>query len=181
MQGTVNGGRRRGRQKKRWDDNIREWTGLELRNTLRKAEDREEWKAVVRRSSAVPRRIPDLRDRETIWNWADKDNRKINLTGEAFENIVQTFLTEIEREKDKGFVNTSINEASLLSTLLSLFIAGSETIANTIVFAVLYMVNFPHLQDQRFREIDDVIGIDRPPSILDKSKLKFLSAFIMET
>ncbi|GFO19176.1 endonuclease-reverse transcriptase [Plakobranchus ocellatus] len=54
MQGTVNGGRRRERQKKRWDDNIREWTGFELRNTLRKAEDREEWKAVVRRSSAAP-------------------------------------------------------------------------------------------------------------------------------
>ncbi|GFO09817.1 endonuclease-reverse transcriptase [Plakobranchus ocellatus] len=34
MLGTVNGGRR-GRQKKRWEDNIKEWTGLELRNTLR--------------------------------------------------------------------------------------------------------------------------------------------------
>ncbi|GFO26603.1 eukaryotic translation initiation factor 3 subunit f [Plakobranchus ocellatus] len=52
MQGTVNGGRRRGRLKKRWDDNIRECTRFELRKTLRKAEDREEWKAVVRRSSA---------------------------------------------------------------------------------------------------------------------------------
>ncbi|GFN95263.1 UDP-glucuronosyltransferase 2a1-like [Plakobranchus ocellatus] len=70
MQGTVNGGRRRGRQKKRWDDNIREWTGLELRNTLRKAEDREEWKAVVGRSSAAPHRIPDLRDRlDPAWNF----------------------------------------------------------------------------------------------------------------
>ncbi|GFO15679.1 eukaryotic translation initiation factor 3 subunit f [Plakobranchus ocellatus] len=63
MQGTVNGGRRRGGQKKRWEDNIREWTGLELRNTLRKAEDREKWKAVVRRSAAAPRRIPNLRNR----------------------------------------------------------------------------------------------------------------------
>ncbi|GFN98174.1 endonuclease-reverse transcriptase [Plakobranchus ocellatus] len=63
MQRTVNGGRRRGRQKKRWEDNIREWTGLELRNTLRKAEDREEWKAVVRRPSAAARRIPSLKDR----------------------------------------------------------------------------------------------------------------------
>ncbi|GFO07489.1 UDP-glucuronosyltransferase 2a1-like [Plakobranchus ocellatus] len=62
MQDTVNEGRR-GRQKKRWEDNIREWTGLELRNTLRKAEDREEWKAVVGRSSAAPRRIPNLRGR----------------------------------------------------------------------------------------------------------------------
>ncbi|GFS24481.1 UDP-glucuronosyltransferase 2A1-like [Elysia marginata] len=63
MQGSVNGGRRRGRQEKRWEDNFKEWTGLELRNTLQMAEDREEWKAVVRRSIDAPRRIPNLRDR----------------------------------------------------------------------------------------------------------------------
>ena len=28
LQGTAKGGRRQGRQKKRWEDNIREWTGL---------------------------------------------------------------------------------------------------------------------------------------------------------
>ncbi|GFR84963.1 eukaryotic translation initiation factor 3 subunit F [Elysia marginata] len=54
IQCTVNGGKRRGRQKKRWEDNIKEWTGLELRNTSRIAEDREEWKAVARRSSMRP-------------------------------------------------------------------------------------------------------------------------------
>ena len=30
LQGTVKGGRRQGRQKERWEDNIREWTGLEF-------------------------------------------------------------------------------------------------------------------------------------------------------
>ena len=30
LQGTVKGGRRQGRQRKRWEDNIREWTGLEF-------------------------------------------------------------------------------------------------------------------------------------------------------
>ena len=30
MPGTVKGGRRQGRQRKRWEDNIREWTGLEF-------------------------------------------------------------------------------------------------------------------------------------------------------
>ena len=30
LQGTVKGGRRQGRQKKRWEDNIREWTDLEF-------------------------------------------------------------------------------------------------------------------------------------------------------
>ena len=28
LQGTVKGTRRRGRQKKRWEDNIKEWTGM---------------------------------------------------------------------------------------------------------------------------------------------------------
>ena len=30
LQGTVKGGRRQGRQRKRWEDSIREWTGLEF-------------------------------------------------------------------------------------------------------------------------------------------------------
>ena len=30
LQGTVKGGRRQGRQRKRWEDIIREWTGLEF-------------------------------------------------------------------------------------------------------------------------------------------------------
>ena len=43
LQGTVWGGRRRGRQSKRWEDNIRDWTGLELSDAVRRAEEREEW------------------------------------------------------------------------------------------------------------------------------------------
>ena len=30
LQGTVKGGRRQGRQRKRWEDNIREWRGLKF-------------------------------------------------------------------------------------------------------------------------------------------------------
>ena len=41
LQGTVKGGRRQGRQRKRWEDNIREWTGLEFDKSLRAAENRE--------------------------------------------------------------------------------------------------------------------------------------------
>ena len=42
LQGTVRGERRRGRQRKRWEDNIRDWTGLELSDAVRRAEEREE-------------------------------------------------------------------------------------------------------------------------------------------
>ena len=56
LQGTVQGGRRKGRQKKRWEDNISEWTGLGLGEALPKAEDREKWRKVVARSSSMPQR-----------------------------------------------------------------------------------------------------------------------------
>ena len=56
LQGTVRGGRKRGRQKKRWEDNIKEWTGLELSDTLRKAESREEWRELVAKTPVALRR-----------------------------------------------------------------------------------------------------------------------------
>ncbi|KAK2180118.1 hypothetical protein NP493_458g00012 [Ridgeia piscesae] len=56
LQGTVQGGRRRGRQKKRWEDNIQEWTGMTLGAAMRKAEGREEWKELVAKSSVAPQR-----------------------------------------------------------------------------------------------------------------------------
>ena len=40
MQGTVKGGRRQGRQRKRWGDNIREWTGQEFDRSQRAVENR---------------------------------------------------------------------------------------------------------------------------------------------
>ena len=44
LQGTVNGGRRQGRQRKRWEDNIREWTGLKFAKLQREVENRERWR-----------------------------------------------------------------------------------------------------------------------------------------
>ena len=54
LQGTVQGGRRRSRQRKRWEDNIKEWTGLQWNIILRKAVNREEWRKLVVKSTVVP-------------------------------------------------------------------------------------------------------------------------------
>ena len=47
MQGTVKGGRRQGRQRKRFDDNNREWTGLEFAKSQRAVENMERWRKLV--------------------------------------------------------------------------------------------------------------------------------------
>ena len=40
LQGTVKGKRKRGRQKKRWEDNIKEWTEMDFASSTRAAENR---------------------------------------------------------------------------------------------------------------------------------------------
>ena len=47
LQGTVKEGRRQCRQKKRWEDNIREWTGLEFAKSRRAVDNREKWRKLV--------------------------------------------------------------------------------------------------------------------------------------
>ena len=64
MQGTVKGGRRRqGRQRQRWEDNIREWTGLEFAKSQRAVENRKKWRTLTVKSSVVPKQPSQQRDR----------------------------------------------------------------------------------------------------------------------
>ena len=47
-------GRRQGGQRKRWEDNIREWTGLEFGKSQRAVENRDKWRKLIAKSSVVP-------------------------------------------------------------------------------------------------------------------------------
>ena len=60
--GEVKVGRSQGRQRKRWEDNIREWTGLEFGKSQRAVENREKWRKLVAKSSVVPQRPWRLRN-----------------------------------------------------------------------------------------------------------------------
>ena len=63
LQGTVKGKRRQGGQRKRWEDNIREWTGPEFSKSQRALENRGKWRKLVAKSSVVPQQPSRLRDR----------------------------------------------------------------------------------------------------------------------
>ena len=58
MQGTVKGERRQGRQRKRWEDNVRKLTGLEFAKSQRAVENRGKWRKLVAKSSVVPKTNP---------------------------------------------------------------------------------------------------------------------------
>lgn len=59
LQGTVEGKRRRGRQRKCWMDNIKEWTECRFQTLLRTAKDRERWRSLTAQMSTMaPLRPP---------------------------------------------------------------------------------------------------------------------------
>ena len=62
LRGTVKGGRRQGRQRKRWEDSIRELTDLEFAKSQRAIENRKKCRELVVKSSVVPQRPSQLRD-----------------------------------------------------------------------------------------------------------------------
>ena len=57
LQSTMKGKRIRGRQKKRWEDNIKEWTGMDFVTSSRAAENMTRWKGIVANSSGAPMTI----------------------------------------------------------------------------------------------------------------------------
>ena len=59
LQGTVKGGRRQGRERKKWEDSIRKWTGLEFGKSQRAVKNKEKWRKLIAKSSVVPQRHDD--------------------------------------------------------------------------------------------------------------------------
>ena len=63
LQGTVKGKRKRGRQKKRWEDNIKEWTGMDFASSTRVLKTGQDGKGLLQIHLWCPDDLPRLWDR----------------------------------------------------------------------------------------------------------------------
>ncbi|KAM5163934.1 cytochrome P450 2K4-like [Mantella aurantiaca] len=92
--------------------------------------------------------------------------------------FVDAFL--IKQEEEKSDPNTYFHEMNLLSTVTSLFMAGTETTSSTIRWAVSYMIEYPEIQRRVHEEIDRVIG-SAQPRIDHRKNMPYTNAVIHET
>lgn len=111
----------------------------------------------------------------------DQNVRKVNINDEMFQDLIQAYMTEIEKRKAIGTTGTSFDEENMLMNSLGFLLAGTETTRTTIMFGLLYLVYFDDVQEKLFEEIKTTIGTDQLPQMTDKSRLKYLNAFILET
>ncbi|CAG5128740.1 unnamed protein product [Candidula unifasciata] len=107
-------------------------------------------------------------------------NRRTVVDFNDAGNFIEAYLAERNKKVQAG-VSTYMDDENLLKTIHELFGAGTETTSTTIIWCVLYMINYPEMQEKVYAEIMEEVGSSRLPNMQDKTKLPYLNAVIMET
>jgi cytochrome P450 family 2 subfamily J len=98
------------------------------------------------------------------------------------EDFIDAYLKKISETTDK--TSSFYGENGVLSlklTVSDLFIAGSETTASTLNWAVLFLTTFPEIRKKVQEEIQQVVGHSRSPTIADRASMPYTEAFVNET
>nr|XP_019936553.1 PREDICTED: cytochrome P450 2J5-like [Paralichthys olivaceus] len=93
------------------------------------------------------------------------------------QDYIDAFLIEMANHKDSelGFTDTN-----LIMCSLDMFLAGTETTAITLQWALVYFINNPEIQEKVQTEIDGVIGQSRQPTMADRPNMPYTDAVIHE-
>ncbi|TDH08111.1 hypothetical protein EPR50_G00094430 [Perca flavescens] len=96
--------------------------------------------------------------------WEMKSHKK-DLDHSNPRDYMDAFIIEMEnhKETDLGFTETN-----LAMCTLDLFLAGSETTSTTLLWALVFLIKNPDIQNKVQAEIDRVIGQTRLPRMADR-------------
>ncbi|XP_055473784.1 cytochrome P450 2B1-like [Psammomys obesus] len=106
------------------------------------------------------------------------EKHRATLDPSAPRDFIDTYLLCMEKEKSNE--HTEFHIQNLVISLLSLFFAGTETSSTTLRYSFLLMLKFPHVAEKVQKEIDQVIGSHRLPTLDDRIKMPYTEAVIHE-
>ncbi|XP_033110727.1 cytochrome P450 2U1-like [Anneissia japonica] len=92
-------------------------------------------------------------------------------------DFIDIYRTQIS--KDKSGV-TSFDEANMAFVTADLFVAGTETTATTLLWALLYMTLYPDIQQKVQDELDKVVGAGSHPTKEHIQRLPYTEAVLLE-
>lgn len=94
-------------------------------------------------------------------------------------DFIDSYIAEIDKRKKD--TEAGFHSENLAFCTLDLFEAGTETVTNTLCWALVYMMKYSEVQAKVQEEIDLVIGQCRPPRMTDRINMPYTEAVIHET
>ncbi|KAL8194651.1 UNVERIFIED_CONTAM: hypothetical protein K2H54_027933 [Gekko kuhli] len=133
---------------------------------------------LVRRLPLPHQRIFKNADKVIAFFLEELEEHRATLVPGQHRDYVDAYLEELQKSEDKG---SSFEEDSLIVILIDLFVAGSETTSSTLLWALLYMMIFPEVQEKCQAELDAVLGNNACIKYEDRDRLPYTNAVIHET
>ncbi|XP_048239862.1 cytochrome P450 2J3-like [Haliotis rufescens] len=96
------------------------------------------------------------------------------------DDFANAYLREIDKQLTVNAENTTFSDEMLVCIIVEFFVAGTETTATTLRWALLYLILHPDIQEKAQLELDQVFEKEQQPSMSDRRCLPFMEALIME-
>ncbi|XP_061101865.1 cytochrome P450 2F2-like [Conger conger] len=103
-------------------------------------------------------------------------HKESRVPGEP-RDLINCYLDEMEKRGDDG---SSFSDYQLVSYLLDILFAGTDTSANTLLSAFLYITTHPDVQERCQKEIDEVLGEKEQATFEDRHRMPYTQAMIHE-
>ncbi|XP_076816809.1 cytochrome P450 2A13-like isoform X1 [Clavelina lepadiformis] len=90
-------------------------------------------------------------------------------------DFIDCYITELKNNE-----NQFMTEKGMEMSIMDLFQAGTETSSTTLRWAILFMANYPQVQEKVHDEIERVLGLQREVRYDDRMRMPYCEATILE-
>ncbi|XP_043921512.1 cytochrome P450 2J5-like [Protopterus annectens] len=105
-----------------------------------------------------------------------EEHKKTMKPGEP-RDCTDCYIEEMRKRQNTG---SSLDDESMISVLLEVFVAGFDSTANTLEWALLYMTAYPDIQENCYKEIKLVIDEKKEVNYEDRHKMPYIQAVTHE-
>ncbi|XP_078523054.1 cytochrome P450 2J4-like [Lissotriton helveticus] len=105
-------------------------------------------------------------------------SHKENGMSEEPQDLIDFYQTKISQ--DSQDINSTFDEDNMIRLVSDLFAAGMETTSTALLWALLYLVNNPEIQEEVQKELSAVFGESQVIQYEDRKRIPYTNAVIHE-
>ncbi|XP_042906028.1 cytochrome P450 2B11 [Parasteatoda tepidariorum] len=131
--------------------------------------------------------LPSFREAMKLHSKTKKRFQKmIDEHGRTFDednirDIIDAYIHEKNERKSKGDDTYKyFTDETLVNSLLQFVGDGVVNVSTFVTFLLMSLLDHPEEQEKIYKELVEVCGEDRNPTVADKNKLRYFNAFLLE-